>query len=234
MNDSRKPEFDQYANSYTQLHAANIKASGEEPSYFAAYKAKFMAEKSPTRDGSAPLEILDFGCGVGNSIPHLHEAFPKAKLNGADLSGESVAVASASHAGIASFKVIDSNKLPYEDASFDLILVACVFHHIPPEQRLHWMAELRRVLKASGQLFVFEHNVLNPLTVKAVNECPFDEDAILLPRKELLGLAKGASFTKVRAQYVVFFPRPLAALRQLEPLLGWIPLGAQYVVHATP
>ncbi|WP_266183426.1 class I SAM-dependent methyltransferase [Dyella humicola] len=234
MNDSSKPEFDQYANSYTQLHAANIKASGEEPPYFAAYKAKFMAGKSPTRADAVPLEILDFGCGVGNSIPHLQQAFPKANLNGADLSGESVAVASASHGAIASFKVIDSNNLPYEDASFDLILVACVFHHIPPEQRRHWMAELRRVLKPTGQLFVFEHNILNPLTVKAVNDCPFDEDAILLPRKELLGLAKGASFTRVNAQYVVFFPRPLSALRQLEPLMGWIPFGAQYVVYATP
>ena len=95
------------------------------------------------------------------------------------------------------------------------------------------MRELQRVIKPTGQIFVFEHNMLNPLTVKAVKDCPFDEDAILLPRSELLGLARDAGFTDIRVRYVVFFPRVLAVFRPLEPFLGWVPLGAQYVLQAS-
>ena len=94
------------------------------------------------------------------------------------------------------------------------------------------MAEIRRVLKSGGQAFIFEHNVLNPLTLKAVRECPFDEDAILLPRAELLGLARREKFEAVRSRYIVFFPHMLSLFRPMESAMGWIPFGAQYVVHA--
>lgn len=234
MSAPRKPEFDRYAASYGELHAASITASGEEPSYFAAYKARYMARRLAADTGAAAAPaILDFGCGVGNSIGHLHAAFPTAILHGADLSGTSIDLARSAHGQIAKFTVIEDSRLAYADAAFDAAFVACVFHHIPPAERLHWMRELRRVLRPGGRLFVFEHNLLNPLTVKSVRDCPFDEDAILLPRRELLGLARQAGFGGVDARYIVFFPHALAALRPLEPWLGWLPLGAQYVVHAT-
>lgn len=234
MNKSDKPEFDRYAADYSALHAASIKASGEEPAYFAAYKAKFMAHRlAADAQPVASPAILDFGCGVGNSTGHLHAAFPAATLHGADLSSASIALATAAHGQVAAFTVIEDTHLTYTDAAFDVVFVACVFHHIAPAQRLHWMQELRRVLRPAGQIFIFEHNMLNPLTVKAVKDCPFDEDAILLPRHELLGLVRQAGFGAFDARYIVFFPHVLAALRPLEPALGWLPLGAQYVVHAT-
>lgn len=234
MNNTRKPEFDRYAATYSTLHAASIKASGEEPAYFAAYKTKYMARRlaADARPIPAPA-ILDFGCGVGNSIGHLLTAFPTASLHGADLSSESIALAEAAHGQVATFSVIEDTRLDCADAAFDVVFVACVFHHITPAQRAQWMQELRRVLQPGGQIFVFEHNMLNPLTLKSVRDCPFDEDAILLPRRELLGLVRDAGFASVDAQYIVFFPHVLAALRPLEPRLGWLPLGAQYVVHAT-
>jgi ubiquinone/menaquinone biosynthesis C-methylase UbiE len=235
MRVQNKPEFDQYASRYTELHRENIKASGEEPSYFAAYKARYMAAHLPARlQDTSALSILDFGCGVGNSIPHLRQAFPEATLYGADPSSESIELANASLKETATFQVIEQDNLPYPDQHFDLILAACVFHHISPPRRQHWMQQLHRVLKPHGRLFIFEHNILNPLTMKAVRECPFDEDAILLPKHEVLELTKEAGFNDVSKQYIVFFPRALSALRPLEPFLGWIPFGAQYAVHASP
>lgn len=232
MNNNQKPEFDQYAASYTQLHRDNIKMSGEEPSYFAAYKANYMASKARPATHESPL-ILDFGCGVGNSIPHLANAFPKGSLHGVDPSESSIELARLNHGMAARLQVIANDRLPFGDGYFDLIHVACVLHHIAPARRAHWMKELRRVLKTSGHLFVFEHNVLNPFTRKAVNECPFDQDAILLPRRELMALTRGAQFKSVSCDYIVFFPRVLAALRPLENAIAWLPLGAQYVVHAS-
>jgi SAM-dependent methyltransferase len=231
MNKSVKPEFDQYAENYTDLHRASIRTSGEDPAFFAAYKAKYMASRLGGDARVKPVSILDFGCGVGNAIAHLRKAFPAASLHGADLSGESVRLAGESHACEATFRTIEDARLPHDDASFDVVMAACVFHHIPPVERAHWMSEIRRVLKPGGHVFVFEHNMLNPLTLKTVRDCPFDEDAILLPRSELLGLIRRAEFDGVRCRYIVFFPHLLSFLRPLEPAMGWIPFGAQYVVH---
>lgn len=232
MSKPGTPEFDRYADRYTDLHRANVHASGEEPSYFSRYKAQYMAARVGRPDTGRPLDILDFGCGVGNSIPHLRVAFPGAQLHGVDPSGESIQVAERAHAGEAAFRVNVGEALPYDDHGFDLVQVACVFHHIEPARRDHWMREIRRVLKPGGELFVFEHNVLNPLTVRAVRDCPFDEAAILLPRRELLARVRAAGFGGVRSRYIVFFPAALKFLRPLEPWLGLVPFGAQYVVHA--
>ncbi len=232
MSRPNAPEFDQYARHYNDMHRASIRASGEEPSYFSRYKARYMAANLGRIKSGQPLDLLDFGCGVGNSIPHLRDAFPHARLHGVDPSGESIQVAASAHGDTASFQVGADDKLPYGNGSFDLIQVACVFHHIRPGERDLWMRELKRVLRPSGDLFVFEHNMLNPLTVRAVRECPFDEDAILLPKRELLGLTRSVGFNAVSARYIVFFPRALGFMRPIEPLMGSIPLGAQYTVHA--
>lgn len=233
MSESGKHEFDRYAGAYTDLHRASIRASGEEPAYFSRYKARYMAARLGALHKAMPLDVLDFGCGIGNSILPLREVFPAARLHGVDPSSESIRQASQAHSGVALFQSSASNALPYGDGSFNLVQAACVFHHIKPAERDHWLREIRRVLKPGGDVFVFEHNVLNPLTIRAVRDCPFDEDAILLPRRELLTRVRAAGFADVRARYIVFFPAALAFLRSLEPWLGLVPAGAQYVVHAT-
>lgn len=232
MSRSRDTEFDEYASSYTDLHRASIHASGEEPAYFSRYKAQYMAHALGPRRANDPLAVLDFGCGIGNSMPYLREAFPRASLSGVDPSTASIATAAEKYGNDVVLRVNADGRIPFPDASFDAVQAACVFHHIEPGQRQRWMEEIRRVVKPHGTVFVFEHNVLNPLTRKAVRDCPFDADAILLPRCELLDLFRTAGFSRIRARYIVFFPAALAALRAIEPYLGWLPLGAQYVVGA--
>lgn len=224
-------EFDQYANAYTELVRTGIRASGEDPSYFASLKAQYMAKLLGSCISGSSLDVLDFGCGIGNSIPHLRDAFPASHLHGVDPSSESIQLASAAYA-YARFSTNTDKGLPYANESFDVVQVACVFHHIRPPERSNWMSEIRRVLKPGGHVFIFEHNVLNPVTVKAVRESPVDQDAILLPRGELLNLVRGSTFQRINSQYIVFFPRLLALFRPMEPFMGWIPFGAQYVVHA--
>jgi len=232
MNDQNgRPDFDLYAAHYRALHNASITASGEESEYFAQYNADVaMRELGPA--ALTTIKVLDFGTGIGGSMAPLRRALPNAELHGADISSESVAMAEGRHGNHASFAVISNNLLPYPDASFDLVFVACVYHHIPVEQREHWTAEIRRVLKPGGHLLVFEHNMLNPLTRKVVRDCEFDKDAILLPRRELLCLVGQQPFHAVKARYIVFFPKMLSFLRPAENSLGWLPLGAQYYVHA--
>lgn len=226
MNASpQPPEFDRYARDYRRMHQNSIRASGEEPEYFAAYKIEYIARALPAEAAAAPA-ILDFGCGVGNSIPHIARLFPGARVHGVDVSGESVAMARDANPD-ARFDVMSST-LPLPDDSVDIALAACVYHHVPPAERAHWTAEVQRVLRPGGRFFIFEHNPLNPLTRKVVRDCPFDEDAILLPRRESVSLLEGAGFTDVDVDYIVFFPRPLGFLRPLERALTALPLGAQY------
>ena len=231
-NEPGKAEFDRYASAYTDLVRTGIRASGEEPAFFAAMKARYMAGILGSPASNQPMDVLDFGCGIGNSIPQLRNAFPAARLHGVDPSSESVRLASEAHE-YAQFSTNTDEAMPYADSSFDLVQVACVFHHIPPSHRLQWMREIHRVLKPGGNIFVFEHNVLNPVTTWAVRKSPVDQDAILLPKRELTSLMRDAAFRQVSARYIVFFPRLLSLLRPLEHSMGWIPFGAQYVVHAT-
>ena len=93
------------------------------------------------------------------------------------------------------------------------------------------LREIHRVLRRDGDFFLFEHNPLNPLTLHAVNTCPFDENAVLIGAGAMRQRMADAGFTKTDLAYRIFFPGIVSALRPLERCLTWLPLGAQYYVH---
>ncbi|MGH7926619.1 MAG: class I SAM-dependent methyltransferase, partial [Candidatus Binatia bacterium] len=213
------------------LHTSNIRVSGETPEFFADYKVRdiahaFAAEacrvKHPT--------ILDFGGGVGTSVPYFERYFPGARLVCLDVSRKSLAFARRRSSASVSLVQFDGKRVPFADYSFDIGFAACVFHHIEPADRPRLLAELNRVLKPGGRLFVFEHNPLNPLTVHAVNACPFDENAKLISGKRMKQQIAEARFDEVALRFRIFFPRALAKLRPVERFMTAIPLGAQYYV----
>ena len=77
---------------------------------------------------------------------------------------------------------------------------------------------------------VYEHNPLNTLTLRTVNACPFDENAILIRAGTLRERLASAGFRESQIKYRVFFPSQLRWLRSIEEKLGWLPMGAQYYV----
>jgi ubiquinone/menaquinone biosynthesis C-methylase UbiE len=224
----RPSEFDRFADEYHSVHAQNIRLSGEDPDYFARYKAR---EAARVGRGHLPAaKLLDFGTGVGNSLPFLHEEFPDCRITGVDVSLRSLEIARERFDGIAELCEFDGRHIPAPDGEFGLALAACVFHHIDQGEHVAKLAELRRVLAPDGWLLVYEHNPWNPLTRKAVRDCPFDENAQLLTAATLARRARAAGFSNVATRYRVFFPASLAWLRPLERLLGWLPIGAQYCI----
>jgi ubiquinone/menaquinone biosynthesis C-methylase UbiE len=225
-------EFDKFAHSYRDMHTKSIAASGENPEYFAEYKIKDVAREVQAAKLPADLKILDFGCGIGGSVPYFRQHLPGAELTGIDVSQKSLDIAEERFPGAATYLAFDGKILPFADRTFDVVFTACVFHHIPEEQHEPLLAEIRRVLKPNGQFFIFEHNPRNPLTLSAVNNCPFDENAVLIDASLMLKRIRAAGFGQMRPVYRIFFPRMLSGLRFLEPLLTWVPFGAQYYIRA--
>jgi hypothetical protein len=80
---------------------------------------------------------------------------------------------------------------------------------------------------------IFEHNPMNPLTVRAVNSCEFDENAVLIQPWTLRRRLRQAGFVQTRLRYRIFFPHAARSLRGLERALRWCPGGAQYSIFAS-
>ena len=224
-------EFDKFADEYRNLHAANITLSGEDPEYFAEYKVIDIA-KEFGREHSIARTALDFGAGVGYSVPFFARHMPDTRVTCLDVSRKSLDLGAARHGAAAEFRHFDGQRIPFADGTFDVALASCVFHHIPHAEHVALLAEIRRVLAPGGRLFIFEHNPLNPLTRHAVNTCAFDEHAELILAPTMQRRVRDAGFATARVRYRIFFPHALRGLRPLEARLTWLPLGAQYYVAA--
>jgi SAM-dependent methyltransferase len=224
-------EFDQFADEYENMHAANIAITGERPDFFSEYKIRILAEDTVAL-GIRADRIIDFGAGIGNSIPFFNRYCPGAALTGADVSQRSLDLADGRFPGKMQHLLLDGPRIDAADGSFDVAFSACVFHHIPDAEHDTWLRELLRVVRPGGMIAIFEHNPLNPLTVRAVNTCPFDINARLIRASALKQALRSAGWQRPAARFHIFFPRLLSLLRPLEPHLGWLPLGAQYSVVA--
>jgi SAM-dependent methyltransferase len=214
---SPQPKFDAYVRSYDRMLEDSIRASGESKEYFLDYKLGCLE-----RIGIDPtLPVLDYGCGTGNLSAHLARRF--SAVEGYDPSPESLRLAREQSPG----SVFHESPSTIAERRFGAAVLSGVLHHIPPADRCGILSDLRRKLVPGGRVVVFEHNPWNPVTRRAVDACPFDDDAILLWPGELRRLLNQAGYQGVTQQYIVFFPRSLAALRPLEPRLSWLFLGAQ-------
>lgn len=219
-----KPEFDQYAANYERMLEDAMPSGLGEADYFAQYKVNLVAR---LLKGQAPHRVLDFGCGAGRSLPYLQQSFPDTECWGYDVSPESLKFA----AQLVPKARLGSDWALIEQQQFDVIFAANVFHHIKPADRIGALQRCRRILAPGGQFFLFEHNPFNPLTRWVFERCPFDVDAEMFSLNRAREISRQAGFQNETHGYTLFFPKPVAWLRGLEPLLTRVPLGAQYYVQ---
>ena len=226
-------EFDTYAKSYSEVLNNSLIFSGEDSAYFAEYKIRDLYDEIQKAgiDAKSPLQLLDFGCGVGSSMPYARKYFQNAELLGVDVSEESLSVAKLMHGAIAKFMTMRQNELPLDVPKIDAAFAMCVFHHIDEVVHVLLLSEIRSRLKPNGVLMIYEHNPFNPLTVRVVNNCPFDENAKLIPASVMFKRCKNAGFREIQIKYRVFFPKFLKIFRFAERLFSWLPLGGQYYVR---
>lgn len=101
-----------------------------------------------------PDSILDIGCGTGEVLARLLSKNPQLKASGLDLSTEMLKLAKDKLGNGVELKQGDSEKLPWEKASFNMVICTDSFHHYPNPQRV--LAEIYRVLKRGGTLIISE------------------------------------------------------------------------------
>jgi ubiquinone/menaquinone biosynthesis C-methylase UbiE len=101
----------------------------------------------------APESLIELGCGVGASTVPLARAFPGAAVHGLDV-GASVlryAQTRASTLGQAvHFVQGNAEKVPFADASFDLVCSCVMLHETSPDALNAIMHESMRLLKPGG------------------------------------------------------------------------------------
>lgn len=220
-------EFDSYAVAYEEQHRSNIALTGEDPSYFSEYKIKLFSDLVSKN----MYNIIDFGAGIGNSIPYFRKYLATVVVTCSDISQKSLDYASRRYPGPEQKLKICREGIPAADAFYDAVFSACVFHHIPHSEHEFWLRELLRVVRPGGTITIFEHNPFNPLTRRAVKTCPFDEKAVLVRPRQLEAAFRRAGWQPLKTRYHIFFPRFAAVLRRFEPSMAWLPLGAQYSVY---
>lgn len=220
-----KVDFDDYTDNYNQLLKEGTGFFSANEEYFARYKVDLVRKQVHTPAN----RILEYGCGIGRNIPFLKQAFPSAVVMGSDISAASLEIARRDNTGVEFFL---ENDIVEPTNPFDVIFVAGVFHHIPVVQRAEVAKTIFSRLSPGGLLFVFEHNPFNPVTRRIVNNCPYDEDAVLLKPSELKRILSEAALILEHKAYCLFVPPSLSVLARMESRLGWLPLGGQYWVQA--
>lgn len=107
--------------------------------------------------GFKPANVLDLGCGPGNTLDFFKSCLPGTRWVGVDIE-ESPEVARRTRTD-AEFVTFDGVNLPFAQGEFDLIFSNQVLEHVRYPEKL--LTEVRRVLAPAG-LFIGQTSQLEP------------------------------------------------------------------------
>ena len=215
--------FDTHSEDYDAVTDASIAFSGIKADFFARAKAyHLLADLRKHFGKTKDLALLDIGCGIGKYFSLLRDDV--GSIEGVDVSEGSLDTARRHHPDIPA-TLYDGRRLPFPDNSFDVAYTVCVLHHVPPTYWQGFADEMSRVVRPGGRAYIFEHNPLNPLTRKAVNDCPYDEDAVLLRPRETETLFTGHTS---RTEHILTLPAIGGLPKAIDRMFSKLPLGAQY------
>ncbi|MEM8959662.1 MAG: class I SAM-dependent methyltransferase [Pseudomonadota bacterium] len=100
----------------------------------------------------AGCDVLDIGAGDGANAARIAEA--GATVTGLEIDAERVAHARAEQRGKIAMVEGRAEALPVSDGAFDLVTFFFSLHHVPPVVHRAAFAEIARVLRPGGQVFV--------------------------------------------------------------------------------
>lgn len=98
------------------------------------------------RDLSPIDSVLEIGCNAGPNLHRIQSVFPNAKLAGIDVNADAIARA-RKWMPDSVFKVGSGVAIPFNDQSFDVVLVDAVLMYSNPENFKATLKEINRVAK---------------------------------------------------------------------------------------
>ena len=130
--------------------------------------------------------ILDFGCGCGRMIRHVHGR-THARLYGSDYNPRLVAWCQA-HLPFGAFRANRLHPpLSFEAGAFDLVYARSVFTHLTSDLQRAWVQEFRRVLQPGGVLCFTTHGALLAANLDVSQRAAFDRGAFVATFPEAEG-----------------------------------------------
>jgi ubiquinone/menaquinone biosynthesis C-methylase UbiE len=110
---------------------------------------KRMKEFYQLADNAA---ILDIGCAKGFMLHDFKELMPRAQVAGVDVS--KYAIDNAMPSVKPFLKVASTEKLPYQDISFDLVVSRNSIHNLPLERLKTALREIQRVCRGDSYITI--------------------------------------------------------------------------------
>ncbi len=156
------------------------------------------------RDGGG---LLDAGCGSGGFLRWAGERGRFEQLAGVDISAEAIEFARG-RVPEADLQVASVWRLPFADASFDLVTLNDVLQHVPGAQIDRAVGELNRVIRPGGAILV---------RTNGGRRARGGTDWRLYDRSSLVATLERAGFTVSRATYANFVGSLWAAARGRAP-----------------
>ncbi|MGM5033848.1 class I SAM-dependent methyltransferase [Tardiphaga sp. 803_E3_N1_3] len=97
---------------------------------------------------AANANVVDIGCGIGDLLGEIRRRRPGVNLSGLDFSGKAIEGAQRSFPDGAFRQFVIDRQLPYDTASFDLVMCTDVLEHLEHPRSV--VAELVRICRPGG------------------------------------------------------------------------------------
>ena len=221
--------FDLIAAEYDESLPAHVVA------HYLDKRVRFIVDRCPAGEG------LDVGCGTGVLAHRLAaEGFT---MTGIDPSQGMLDVMAADAPEVSGHRAFGDD-LPFEDASFDLVVTVAALHHVAePKAVRGTLTEMARVVRPGGRIVVWDHNPRNPYWTILMRRVPQDDGSErLIPEAEVLGGLRAGGARVLSSDQLGFVPdfvppRAMGAMKRVERAVEATPglrrLCAHNVVVAT-
>lgn len=182
--DKLKTHFDEMSSDYS-----NTLGKYTEPMNYALIKEL---------DGKNFKTLLDVGCGNGIFLSMVLNKFD-VEVSGIDISPGMIEKSKELLDGRADPKVGDSEHLPWNDRSFDIVTCSASFHHYPGPELV--LKEMKRVLRPGGILMIadpFTPNNLLRFFVNLFMNFSKSGDVRIYSQNEMQELLEKCGFTLIK------------------------------------
>lgn len=141
--------------------------------------------------------LLDVGCGTGELLKQLAAEHTDAHFTGVDLSEKMLDVAKGKLDETVGLVLGDSEALPFDADSFDLVICNDSFHHYPHPQKA--ISEFWRVLKEGGALLISDY--WKPFPVRQIMNffLPYSNggDVRIYSQREIVSFLDAARYVQI-------------------------------------